>query len=171
MNNPSSKFPGVWVITSFGRSRLHPINAQYLCSSLPHRIYADAVGSILEMTVRPIAQTVVESHLSHGGIIGIRYMTSFDNFVKTIILARDGQMSEINDYGYLDPFVLEDDALYMLLNPVDIGSWYHMPSAEHQQVMQDIGISTQPMNYKQMSQSLEQAIRKTQEEYRFLIRT
>jgi hypothetical protein len=49
-----------------GSNKIHPINAQYLCSTLPHRIYEDSEGSQLELVVRPITQTVVETNASHG---------------------------------------------------------------------------------------------------------
>ena len=53
-------------IAPIGSNKIHPLNAQYLCSTLPHRIYEDSEGSQLELVVRPIAQTVVETHASHG---------------------------------------------------------------------------------------------------------
>jgi hypothetical protein len=170
MNYPASSLSNPGTVTSYGRSKLHPINAEYLCSSQPHRIYADAAGSILELTVMPIAQTVVEAHVSHGGIVGVHYRTPFAEIIRTIILSRQGNLSEINEYGYLDPHHLDDDTLYMLLNPVDINGWFHMPSAEHQQVMEDIGMSIPSFDYRQMSHSLEQAIRRTREQYRFHIK-
>lgn len=133
-------------------------------------MYADATGAILELTVRPIAQTVVESHFTHGGIVGIHYKTAFQQIVKTLLLARDGNLTEINQYGYLDPCVLEDSALYMLLNPVDMDGWYHLPFESQTQMLQDIGMSTVPaIDHTKISDAMQMAILKTQEQYRYLL--
>lgn len=118
------------------------MNAGYLCSEFPHRIFVDADGSRLELTVQPIAQTVVEKHCSHGGIIGIYYKSYFAQLIDTLLLSHSGDITCINQYGYMDPGVLDDDVLYMLLNPVELNGWYtfsaHTP--ENRNAMRDIGM-------------------------------
>jgi hypothetical protein len=57
----------------------------------------------------------------------------------------------------------------MLLNPVDMNGWYHMPSTDHEEIMKEIGMSPQTLRSKQISQAMAQAIKKTQEQYRFLL--
>jgi hypothetical protein len=170
MNPIQSRSNEFGIITSTGRDKIHPINAEYLCSKLPHRVYADTAGAVLELTVRPIAQTVLEKHITHGGIIGIHYQTSFQQVVRTILLARDGNLAEINEYGYLDPCILDDTALYMLLNPVDLDGWYHLPFEHQQQMMEDIGMSKVPaIDHTKISDTMQMAIRRTQEQYRYLL--
>lgn len=160
------------VVTSTGRSRIHPVNAQFLCSELPHRFYEDAAGSKLELIVQPIAETVVETHIAHGGIIGFYYQTAFAHLVNTLLLSKDGHITHINDYGYMDPSVLEDDALYMLLNPVDINGWNLTtpPCVEnHQAMMRDTGMTVPDAGPRKISKALEYAILQTQRKYRHLI--
>lgn len=135
-------------------------------------MYADTAGAILELTVRPIAQTVIETHSSHGGIVGIHYKTAFQQIVKTLLLARDGNLTEINEYGYLDPCILDDTTLYMLLNKVDLDGWYHLPFESQTQMLQDIGMNTaSAIDHTKISDAMQMAILKTQEQYRFLLQS
>lgn len=48
---------------------IHPLNAEYLLSTEPHRFYLDEGGNILELTVRRFSHLVVEKLYEHGGVI------------------------------------------------------------------------------------------------------
>ncbi len=171
MMHAATNYLSPGTITSTGRTKIHPLNASYLCSKLPHRIFEDADGARLELTVQPISPTVVEKHCSHGGIIWISYQTHFSQQVLTLLLSHEGDIARINEHGYMDPEVLEDDTLYMLLNPVEINGWYALPShtPESRKVMRDIGMKVPRDRSQKLSEALEYAIEQTQKNYRRIL--
>jgi hypothetical protein len=71
----------------------------------------------------------------------------------------------------MDPEVLEDDTLYMLLNPVEINGWYALPShtPESRKVMRDIGMKVPRDRSQKLSEALEYAIEQTQKNYRRIL--
>ena len=114
-------------------SQIHPINANYLLQTQPHRVYGDVWGNLLEITVERFARTVVETLYTHGGIIALAYhdaMTDGEqSFENTYLLRPDGQIRWLHShYGEL-PIGIDLDIFYMLLNPVEINNW----------IQQDIG--------------------------------
>ncbi len=54
-------------------TQIHPLNATHLLRTQPHRVYGDAGGNILEITVKRFAHTIFDALYSHGGIIVSRY--------------------------------------------------------------------------------------------------
>jgi hypothetical protein len=52
-------------------TQIHPINAQYILDSQPHRLYSDADGNLLEIVVEKFAQTVAEKLYGFGGVIAV----------------------------------------------------------------------------------------------------
>ena len=108
-------------------NQIHPINAAHLLDTQPHRVYGDAGGNLLEITVERFASTVVETLYGHGGIIAFRYHDattdgemSFDN---ASVLRPDGQILGLHSYYGEMPLGIDLDIFYMLLNPVEINNW------------------------------------------------
>ena len=109
-------------------NQIHPINAAHLLQTQPHRVYGDAGGNLLEITVERFASTVVETLYGHGGIIAFRYHDattdgemSFDN---ASVLRPDGQILGLHSYYGEMPLGIDIDLYYMLLNPVEINNWH-----------------------------------------------
>jgi hypothetical protein len=109
-------------------NQIHPINADYLLDTQPHRVYGDAGGNILEITVERFASKVVERLYGHGGIIAFRYHDattdgemSFDN---AYVLKHDGRIHGLHSYYGELPIGMDIYLYYMLLNPVDINNWH-----------------------------------------------
>ena len=100
------------------------------------------------------------------------YQTVFAKFVNTLLLSNNGNISCINDYGYIEPYILDDDILYMLLNPVEINGWYFPASrtSENYQTRKDIGMNVSRVHPHRINEILESAILQTQEKCRFLLR-
>jgi len=145
---------------------IHPINAKQLCATMPHRFYADHFGAIMELTVRPMAELLVERHASNGGIIGINYTSQDMKMVDTVIFNQKGKLFHINEHGYLDHASIDVDRLYYLLNPVEINGWHIIRDPNEHEAFRGVQLTS---NRLPMSVELSEAIRKTQDEYRFLI--
>lgn len=79
---------------------IHPLNAEYLLTQEPHRIYVDEGGNILELTVRRFSHLVVEKLYEHGGIIVVGYYDSATegriSFCDRFVLRRDGYLFPMN---------------------------------------------------------------------------
>ena len=110
---------------------IHPINAEYLLSSEPHRLYAHSSnGSLLELAVERFTSQTEELLSSHGGIIAVgacdpaRWIMANDAY----ILKPNGEILPLNPEEWYSEWI-EWNMYYMLLNPVGLESW----------VYQDIG--------------------------------
>ncbi len=109
-------------------NQIHPINAEYLLEKEPHHVYVDEWGNILELTVRRFSDLVVEKLYEHGGVMAVGYYDATTegkiNFQDTFILRRDGDIIPIDiRKNYHERIWLDQDILYMLLNPLEINGW------------------------------------------------
>ena len=58
-------------ITTDRVSQIHPLNAQYLLNTEPHKLYGNREGNLLEIAVVRFSHTVSELLHSHGGIVAV----------------------------------------------------------------------------------------------------
>lgn len=83
-------------------SKIHPINAEYLLSSEPHRLYADSSnGNLLELAVERFSNRTDELLYGHGGIIAIGSCNSASgiNGNSTHILRPNGDIIALHQEG------------------------------------------------------------------------
>ncbi|NRH21708.1 hypothetical protein HOO68_06740 [Candidatus Gracilibacteria bacterium] len=110
---------------------IHPINAEYLLSSEPHRLYAHSSnGNLLELAVERFTNRTEELLYGHGGIIAIGSCNSASGISgnSTHILRPNGDIIALHSEGGIIEGI-EWNMYYMLLNPVGLDNW----------VSQDIG--------------------------------
>lgn len=102
--------------------------------TLPHRLYSDEAGNILELTVSPIASLVVEQLYGHWVVIGLRYQSGEweEQTYATYILRSNGEVREIyNQLGEIE-IGIEYDLFYMILNPINLNGWQMKDIKENQ---------------------------------------
>lgn len=106
-------------------SQIHPLNAQYLLNTEPHKLYGNREGNLLEIAVERFSRTVSELLHSHGGIVAVWYRdavtegrTSF-----TYILQPDGNISSFQDSSMHPSTGIDVDIYRMLLNSVELNGW------------------------------------------------
>lgn len=106
-------------------SQIHPLNAQYLLNTEPHKLYGNREGNLREVVVKRFSDTVSGLLHSHGGIVAVWYRdaateerTSF-----TYILQPDGNISSFQDSSMYPSVGIDIDIYHMLLNSIELNGW------------------------------------------------
>lgn len=106
---------------------IHPINAEYLLSSEPHRLYAHSSnGNLLELAVERFTSQVDELLYGHGGIIAVGACNTAQRIAASsaFILKPNGEIISLNPEEWISEWI-EWNMYYMLLNPVGLESWVY----------------------------------------------
>lgn len=106
---------------------IHPINANHILNTEPHRLYLDRYGSILEIVAQRFSSLVVEQLYEHGETILIGYYdgaTERHEFQDTYFLRRDWRIFPLTkENQLLQNGWIDIDTYHMLLNPISINGW------------------------------------------------
>jgi len=83
-------------------NKIHSINAEYLLSSEPHRLYAHSSnGNLLELAVERFTNRTDELLYGHGGIIAVGACNTAQRIAASsaFILKPNGEILSLNPEG------------------------------------------------------------------------
>jgi hypothetical protein len=141
----SSNTSNVWNLID----QIHPLNAQYLLQSEPHRLYGDNWWNKLEFIVERFANNVFEVLYDHGGIIAVGYHDAATDgkasFENAFVLSPSWNIQALHPHYWVIPVGITRELFYMLLNPVEMDNWILLDKKEVElesiQLWRDIGIN------------------------------
>ena len=104
-------------------SQIHPVNAQYLISTEPYKLYADSRGNIYEIMVARIRDSVnaIFAYYYHD-----EKSQGEKNILNSTLLTPEGQFISLDGSNKKES--IDMDIFHMALNPVNINGWHYQES-------------------------------------------